>query len=64
MAKCNGLFQDKQEQTMREQWEKYCEDSERFLLPHEKKSAVASRMSFNDWVADYADDLKDRAKYE
>lgn len=55
MAKCNGLFQERQEQTLKDRYFQYCEYTE---LQGE------TPMSLSDFAADLADELRERAKYE
>ena len=55
MSKCNGLFQDKQEQTMKDRYFQYVEYAE---LQGE------TPMPIEDFAADLADELRERGKYE
>lgn len=55
MSKVNGLFQDKQEMTLKDRYFQYCEYAE---------SYGEEPMSLSDFAADLADELRERAKYE
>ncbi len=54
MSRVNGLFQDKQTQTLKDRHFRYCEHLEEGETP----------MSLSDYAADLADELKERSKYE
>ncbi len=55
MCKCNGLFQDKQEQTLKHRYFDYCEYAE---------SCDEQPMSLSEFAAHLADEMRDRAKHE
>jgi hypothetical protein len=55
VAKVNGLFQDKQEQTLKHRYFDYCEYAE---------SCDEHPMSIQDFAAHLADELRERSKYE
>jgi hypothetical protein len=55
MSKVNGLFQDKQAQTLKDRYFDYCEYTE---------GCGDTPMSLSEFAAHLADEIRDRAKYE
>lgn len=55
MSKVNGLFQDKQAQTLKDRYFQYCEYAE---------SCGETPMSLSDFASDLADELRERGKYD
>lgn len=56
MTKTSDMDVQRQEMTLEERWQRYCE---RF-----NGVGCGQPESFDEWVRDYADELKDRGKYE